>query len=228
MPPPGKVVMRLFALIGLASGLLIIPLAFVWLPLVFLCEGALFALGLATAYRTCRSWLPRVGSLYIGASMMVLVVGFPLAILFGGALSLASQFLLQTIVGLNHLAQDSAPLTILAFMLFWGALASALFVNLALTVITAEWDNRTMLLLSLAGVGSAAASFCVYLLFYDSADPMVTRYRELALFGIMAPVGNATFGAVCGYGILRAVGVENILLLRRAAAGARKAGPSAD
>lgn len=208
MAAPGRSMVAVFALAGFASGLVIVPLALLWMPIVFVCEGALFALGFALGYAACRRALPRVGALRFCGALFVLAIGYPVAIGFGGALSLATQFLMQKFAGLTPAVQDAAPLTILGFLLFWGALSAAFFVKMALTLITCEWDNRVLLLLAVAGILSAGVSLGVYLFFYDSPDPTITRYRELALFGVMAPLGNAAFGAVCACGIKRAMRTE--------------------
>lgn len=193
-----------FALAGLLSGLLIVPLAYLWIPLVFGCEGTLFALGFAAAYFACRRVLPSADKFQFGLLAVVLVLGFPLAIAFGAALALASQFFLQSAAASHPWLGDNSPLVMMGLMLLWGALAAAMFVNMALALLTAEWDNRVFRMLLLASLATAAVSFAAYLPAYFSENAVITRYRELALFGVLSPVGNAAMGAVCAIALLRA------------------------
>lgn len=202
MSPTRKIVAT-FVLTGLLSGLLIIPLAYLWLPVVFGCEGTLFALGFATAYLLCRRFLPRTDVLQFGILILVLVLGFPLAIAFGAALALASQFCFQGAAASHPWLSDNSPLVMMALMLVWGAPAAAMFVNMALALLTAEWNNRIFRLLLLASLATAAVSFSLYLPAYASENLLVVRNRELALFGVMSPLGNAAMGAVCAIALLR-------------------------
>lgn len=199
MAAPTRIVVGLFALMGLISGILVIPLAFLWLPLVFICEGALFAISFAAACASCRRWLPRVDALQLSGAMLALTLGYPLAIGFGAALSLAAQWAIQR----SGVMQGDAPLTLLGFMLLFGSLAAAMFVQMAVAMVMCEWRNVVFGMLVLAGLATAAVSFAIYLPFYASENELVMRYRELALFGVMAPLGNAAFGAVCGWEMSR-------------------------
>lgn len=211
MAAPTRIVVGLFALMGLISGVLIIPLAFVWLPLVFFCEGLLFAAGFLAAYVACGRWLPRAEALPFGCAMVTLTLGYPLAIGFGSAFALASHYVIYK-AGVRAMESgDITPLTIMGFMLLWGSLAAALFVQMALAMITCEWRNRVLGLLVLAGAGTAIVSFVVYLPFYFSDSEVIMRYRELALFGVMAPLGNAAFGAVCGWEMARGANAESVV-----------------
>lgn len=209
MAVPTRIVVGLFALMGLISGVLIIPLAFLWLPLVFFCEGALFAAGFVVACATSRRWLPKADVLQFGGAMAALTLGYPLAIGFGSTLALASQWALERAGGGETFGD--APLTIMAFMLLWGSIAAAMFVHIALAMITCEWRNRVFGLLVLAGISTALVSFAVYLPFYLSENQLVMQYRELALFGVMAPLGNAAFGAVCGWAMVRSASAEKAI-----------------
>jgi hypothetical protein len=193
-----------FALAGLLSGLLIIPLAYLWVPIVFGCEGTLFALGFAVAYLVCRRSLPRADSLQFGLLILVLVLGFPLAVAFGAALALASESFLQGEEVSRSWLADYSPLVMMSLMLLWGSVAAAMFVNTALAVLTAEWNNRIFRLLLLASLGTAVLSFLVYLPAYFSENPLITHYRELALFAVLSPLGNAAMGAVCAMCLLQA------------------------
>jgi len=204
-----------FALSGFLSGILIVPLALLWMPFVFTSEGVLFALGFGVAYLSCRRILPRIGPLRFWGALLALAIGYPVAIGFGGALSLASEFMLQGAMKMTPALQDAGPLMILAFMLLWGSLAAALFIQMALVLITAEWDNRILLWLAIAAVGTAVLSTVIYSFFYNSADPTITHYREFALFGVLAPVGNAALNAVCAQAILRAHRAELALAAAR-------------
>lgn len=212
MATPRRLVIGTFALSGLASGVLVIPAAFLWLPLVFVCEGVLFALGFAGAYFACRPWLPRIGVSRMSCALGTFAVAYPGSIVFGGALSLASQYLVQSLFGFHEFGEDGAPLMIMAFLLLWGALACALFANMGLTVLTGEWDNRVFLMLAVGAVAVAAVSFGCYLPAYNSELPLVVRYRELTLFSVLAPVGNAVLAGICAYGLLRAIPREAIVL----------------
>lgn len=198
-----------FAMSGIVSGLLIIPLAWLWVPLVFGAEGTLFALGFAAAYLVCQRSLPRTDALQFGLLLVVLVLGFPLAIVFGAALALGTQFLLQNSQAASPWLADNSPLVMMALILFWGALAAAMFVNMALALLTAEWDNRIFRLLLLAALTTAAVSFAFYLPAYASENPLVVRYRELALFAVLSPLGNAVMGTVSAVALLRAAPVSS-------------------
>jgi hypothetical protein len=207
MAAPTRIVVGLFALMGLISGILVIPLAFLWLPLVFVCEGALFAVGFAVACVSCRRWLPRVDVLQFSGAMLALTLGYPLAIGFGAALSLAAQWVIQR----DGVMPGDAPLTMLGLMLLFGSLAAAMFVQMAVAMVMCEWRNGVFGMLVLAGLATAAVSFAIYLPFYASENELVMRYRELALFGVMAPLGNAAFGAVCGWEMARSETAENAM-----------------
>ncbi len=193
-----------FALAGFISGLLVVPLAYLWLPIVFGCEGTLFALGFVAAYLICRRSLPRADGLQFALLAVVLVLGFPLAIAFGAALALASQFFLQNAAASHPWLGDNSPLVMMSLMLTWGSVAAAMFVNMALALLTAEWNNHVFRLLLMASLATAAVSFSAYLPAYWSENPFVVRYRELALFAVLSPLGNAAFGAVCAAALLRA------------------------
>lgn len=207
MAVPTRVVTGLFALMGLISGVLVIPLALLWMPLVFVCEGALFAAGFAAAYAICRKWLPRADLLQFGGAMVAVTLGYPLAIGFGAALSLASQWAMQRT---GVMAVDAA-LAILGFMLLFGSVAAAMFVQMAVSMIVCEWSNAVFGMLVFAALATALISFGVYLPFYFSDNELVMRYRELALFGVMAPLGNAAFGAVCGWAMARSAVAESAM-----------------
>jgi hypothetical protein len=204
MAASNRAVVAVFTFTGLLAGMLIVPLAFVWLPIVFGCEGTLFALGFSVAYVLCRRSLPRPEVFQFCLALLVFVLAFPLAIAFGGAMALASEFSLMGVAASRPWLSDNSPLVIMACMLLWGSLAAALFVNIALALLTAEWNNRVFRLLLVMCVSTAAVSFAAYVPAYFSVNPLIVRYRELALFAVLSPLGNAVIGAVCAAGLLSA------------------------
>ncbi len=203
-------IIAVFLVAGLCAAGLSLLLAWFYLPLLFFTDGLVLcaALGLALSVCRRRRWSPVAPSRrewWEAAALLVL--GYPAAELAGVLAALVCEGVLLFTPTTWHAAHE--PLLWVGLLAFWGTLAAAFCVNLALMVVRARWDWPTLGLLVLAGVVTTAVALAIYAPRYNATEGFAARYRELVLFGVLLPLGNAFYSVLAGYGLTRGTAAEN-------------------
>jgi hypothetical protein len=202
-PNAGPVIIVFFAA-GLGAAAVSLLLGWLFLPLLFITDGLVLLLFLGSAYILCRSmgWVsPALKRRRYFEAAALLVIGYPAAELFGTLLALICEGVLLLTPTAWHSAHE--PHLWIGLLAFWGTVAAAIAVNTALMVITDRWDSRSLLLLLGAGVLTTIVALRVYLPNYGATEGFAARYRELVLFGVLLPLGNALYSVLAGYGLMR-------------------------
>ncbi len=209
MKPPVFKVVVVFLLAGLLSGLITTLLGLLHVLFLFLGVGAVFAAAVGSAYGISlqRNWLPAATTRgrYLGAAA-TLTFCYPVGIYFGALLAFVSEGALWLVLPVSWFSVMRAeePMPLMALLMFWGALVVGLMVAIALAIVTDRWDTRIFVSLLIAGLATTALTLTVYVPVFYSADPVVVRYRESIYFALMVPLGDMLFGALLGYGLVRA------------------------
>jgi hypothetical protein len=190
-------VVALFAIMGLGSGLLsaiiaILSSAWGWVGL-----GAILALGVfvSVIIASRLRWLSLNMSIQrcISAALII-VVAYPISVLVMITGQVAYEALYARIFPTEwheRVYSGSFPYTILP--LYLAAMVGAVLVSSALRVFTRKWEKQVMLVLVIAGILTIPLSQTIAALI---GEPN----WHLVLF----PVGEALFGALSGYWLLKA------------------------
>lgn len=199
-------VVGLFFVMGVVSGLLSsfigsLSVAWMWLGLgAILLLGLLISITVASRLRwfSLSFSVPR----YISAALIV-ITAYPVSVL----VMIGSSLLYGRLYGVLfsdrwhqrfYSGDDPAVNEGIIIGLYPAAIVGAVLVSLALRVVTKKWDKHVLLLLMIAGVGTIPLS---------QATAFLIGERNWQL--LMFPVGEALFGAVCGYWLLRAGAVQD-------------------
>jgi hypothetical protein len=190
-------VLPLFMIIGFSSGLLsmfVATLSSIW---GWVGLGIILALGLFVSVIIANrlQWLSLDVSMqrWIFAALII-VAAYPISVLVMICGHAAYEALYARIFPTEwreRIYSGFFPETILT--LYLAAVVGALLVSSALRVLTRKWQKRVMLLLVIAGILTIPLS---------QAIAAVIDEREWVL--ILFPVGEALFGALSGYWLLKA------------------------
>lgn len=204
-------VLALFFVMGLGSGLLSIFVgslssAWMWLGL-----GAILLLGLLVSIIIASrlGWLSLKWSvLRCLSAALIIVAAYPISVLvMVGSLMLYEWLFAKFFPAewREYIYSGSYPFSIWA--LYLAAVVGAILVSAALRVLTKKWDKRALLLLVVAGIVTIPLSQAI-------ASVIAERNWHLILF----PVGEALFGALSGYWLVRASPAQEQVVASQATA----------
>jgi ethanolamine transporter EutH len=194
-------IVTLFFIFGLSFGLVTAFSAFITPFIIWFGAGATFLLGLAASVITARI----IGWIFLPATTWRYLIA---SLLITGAYPVAFAVMLIGATGYNWVYWTIAPEKWkrrsnlgnfpdvdegFFIGLALAAITSAVLVSLALWVITRKWDRESLALLVIAGIATIPLSSII-------AALMEIWNSLLVLF----PVGEALFGALCGYWLQRA------------------------
>ncbi len=204
MKPRAAPVLAVFLLAGVCAAALSLVLAWLYLPLLFLIDGLVLLACLAGAFAVSRAagWLPPPPSRRrCWEAALLLVLGYPAAELVGVLGALICEGVLLATPSDWHAAHE--PQLWVGLLAFWGTIAAAFCVSTAVMVLADHWHTRTLLLLICAGMLTSAVALAIYMPRYGATEGFAAKYRELVLFGVLLPLGNASYSVLAGYGLTR-------------------------
>ncbi|MFB3814280.1 MAG: hypothetical protein ACE14L_09215 [Terriglobales bacterium] len=203
MRPHAAPVIAVFLLAGLCAAAVSLALAWWYLPLLFFLDGLVLFAFLAAAYAGSHAagWLPRPPRRRCWEAALLLVLGYPGAELIGVLGALICEAILLATPTEWHSAHE--PQLWIGLLAFWGTIAAAFCVSVAVMVMVDRWQTRTLLLLILAGVSTSLVALAVYIPRYHATEGFAAQYRELVLFGVLLPLGNTLYSVLAGYGLTR-------------------------
>ncbi len=205
MRPHTAPVLAVFLVAGVCAAALSLLLAWWYLPLLFLIDGLVLFACLACAFALSQSagWLPAPPSRRrCWEAALLLVLGYPAAEMVGVLGALVCEAVLLATPTEWHSAHE--PQLWIGLLAFWGTVAAAFCVSTAVMVLVDRWQRRTLLLLLCAGAVTGVVALAVYMPRYGATEGFAARYRELVLFGVLLPLGNASYSVLAGYGLTRA------------------------
>ncbi len=185
---------------GLMSGIITVVVSYSFSWVMWLGAGLIFALGLVVNFVVARrqGWVSvsATAKRYLAATLIV-VVAYPISVLvmIGGAVLYGRLYeVLFSVQAQERLAIGDNPSGREGFFvgLALAAVVGAVVVSLALRVLTRKWERRSMFLLVIAGLVTIPLSQTIGSLIGE-------RNWHLILF----PLGEALFGALSGYWLLR-------------------------
>ena len=205
-------VVALFFIMGLGSGLLSIFVTTLSTALGWVGLGAILLPGLLVSIIIASrlGWLslklnvPRCVS-----SALIIVAAYPVSVLVMLGSLMLYEWLFSKLFPAEwreHVYSGSYPFSI--WSLYLAAAVGAVLVSIALRVLTKKWDKQALLLLVLAGVVTIPLSQTI-------ASLIAERNWHLVLF----PIGEALFGALSGYWLVRASPVKERVVASPATAG---------